>query len=266
MNNQPADIIRLIFTYIQHTTKYLIKLDTPFTIIQNEQLFNLRKVSKLFNQQVYFIPVTFDIRNSFQAEKLIKIFKNVKLKLGVMHKISNDDLIKYKKNINSVVVSHKLTGILLYDYARTSQTELIVKKNDYQDFYKSKYAYLMDTEPLFKPSSYRTTCTITNKEVKELTNLEFLLIQNDGRITDEGIKDLTNLRSLYLDNDDITDEGIKNLTNLEALHAYNNKITDEGIKNLINLKYLYVMGTNFITQEAVDKLVNLEYVFIYKKN
>ena len=108
--------------------------------------------------------------------------------------------------------------------------------------------------------------TIKDK-VLYLTNLKYLLLDNNQLTTLKGIENLTNLEYLYLDNNELTSlpEGISNLTNLVWLDLEDNKLTNlEGIENLTNLKRLDLHNNNITNlPEGIDKLTNLKELYLY---
>ena len=75
--------------------------------------------------------------------------------------------------------------------------------------------------------------------VKKLSLLTDLNL--NGLISDKGIKDLTNLTCLYLDhNENISNFGIKKLTNLQTLDIHDSsKITRFGITHLTKLSSIF---------------------------
>lgn len=116
-------------------------------------------------------------------------------------------------------------------------------------------------------------CIITDKGIRDLTNLTTLKIGRKCTITDEGIKGLTNLTTLNFEigHSNITDEGIKHLTNLTDLELNNDflypelfnnnphyvKITYNGLKYLTKLKKLSLNSYNKIYDEGFIYLINL---------
>lgn len=101
--------------------------------------------------------------------------------------------------------------------------------------------------------------TITNDGIRKLTNLKDLGLIRNQKITNLGIFPLINLTSLDLSgNENISDLGLMNLTKLSTLLLGNSiLITDKSITNLTNLTDLRLNHTTGITNDGIGSLTNL---------
>lgn len=101
--------------------------------------------------------------------------------------------------------------------------------------------------------------TITNEGIRKLTNLKDLGLIRNRKITNLGIFPLINLTSLDLSgNENISDLGLMNLTKLSTLLLGSSiLISDKSITNLTNLTNLRLNHTNGITNDGLRYLTNL---------
>ena len=96
---------------------------------------------------------------------------------------------------------------------------------------------------------------ITDKHIKQLTNLKILDISNNHDITNESIKYLDLVKLNITNCDKITDEGIKHMINLKILNisGCKNLITDKGIKHLY-LDELVFLSNIYITDYGIKHM------------
>ncbi len=98
------------------------------------------------------------------------------------------------------------------------------------------------------------------KGLENLTNLQWLQLQENGIEEIKGLENLTNLKSLILLENRIKEiKGLENLINLEALNLGSNLIEEiKGLENLTELRFLY-LGDNKISEiKGLENLTNLE--------
>ena len=101
------------------------------------------------------------------------------------------------------------------------------------------------------------------KEINELTQLEYLLLDNNQITKIEGLETLTQLEYLLLDNNQITKiGGLETLTQLKYLALNNNQITKiGGLETLTQLKYLALNNNQITKIEGIENLTQLEYLY-----
>ena len=109
-----------------------------------------------------------------------------------------------------------------------------------------------------------------NKNINDLTGLEFatsltILSLSDNTISDlSPLSGLTNLTALALSNNPISDlTPLSNLTNLTRLFLLNNSISDlTRLSNLTSLERLYLHSNNISDVSALSNLTNLTRLFL----
>jgi len=97
---------------------------------------------------------------------------------------------------------------------------------------------------------------LTNKCLKDLTNLSKLNFSLNTYIDNDGIKNLPLLTNISI-NHRITVEGIMHLTALSSLQLSRN-ITDNGIHDLTNLIHLDLLNNENISDYGIMKLTKLQ--------
>lgn len=126
------------------------------------------------------------------------------------------------------------------------------------EHYHSKLTVLNHFTKL-KVLSAKYSCSIDDFTIKNLYNLETLIISNNCEIAT--INHLTKLKALYAEfNCGVNDKAIKNLYNLEQLFVDGNKkITN--INHLIKLKILSAKHDCGINDNGISCLINLEELY-----
>lgn len=114
---------------------------------------------------------------------------------------------------------------------------------------------------LTKLSDYRLT--FKNNDIKHLTNLTYLDIEDNPCLTYDSIKNMTKLQYLNIADTYITDKGLQKLTNLTCLTCSYNFLTDKSLSKLVKLKELNIFDTCSI---YFDYSNDIKYCFKFLTN
>jgi Leucine-rich repeat (LRR) protein len=118
--------------------------------------------------------------------------------------------------------------------------------------------------------SFRNYRSITNQELRSLTNLTSLSLEFNGAISDDGLSTLTQLTALQLESVSITNRSLSVLTNLTSLRLVSGILgyagldaqvrvqrNDNGLSSLVNLTHLHLDANARWTTVCIDDLTNL---------
>jgi hypothetical protein len=210
--------------------------------------------SNLFisNHSLDIFTLDLSENNEIIDEELKNLNNLTYLNLGINGYIT-DEGIKNLTNLreldllnNSIITINGFIGL-------TGLTSL-----DLSESHDSGFGY-KGIEKLINLTKLHLSPSFTDSELKNLTYLTDLDLNDNEIITNHGIKEVTKLIKLYLGMSQlITDETLQHFTHLTYLNVgCNQSITDEGIKDLINLKALDLCNNARITGSGFKKLVNI---------
>ena len=104
--------------------------------------------------------------------------------------------------------------------------------------------------------------------LSELTNLNWLNLINNNISDLSALSELTNLTSLYLDNNNISDiSALSELKNMSSLYLANNNISDISVlSELKNMSWLDLNNNNIFDISVISELKNLTSLYLANNN
>ena len=216
---------------------------------------------ELFNFVVNNI-IKYDKISSIHLIKIIYLYKKYNKKLSYDISYVNIDL----DHLHMIINDKSINNIQDYIYNPNKIIDNITYL--YSDYLINKHLnYNIFTN--LKVLNFINDRIISNNHIKNLYNLEELILPKNKIITDIGLINLNNLKIINLKhNTNITNNSLINKTKLEKLTlVYNKNINDEAFTNIKNLTYLNLGYNNNrkLKLYFLKNNLNLREIILYKK-
>ena len=125
---------------------------------------------------------------------------------------------------------------------------------------------------------------LTDNDLKNMSNVDTLYINNASFITDNGLKYvqkvkdvhlynatlitnnglqyLSNAHTVLITNSNITDDGLQYLSNAHTIIMSRSSITNDGLKHIPNVRFLSVVDNQSITNDGIKYIPNIESLYL----